>query len=102
MKRQLLARHRFKTALHQQREGQQNPNYQRLIADFKANAKWVYPTRLQNRDGIEPILVMSTQTGGRIPCTWYDQAEAAHHFVGLYGDNWREHIVAKRPIMPQF
>lgn len=104
MKEQLREHRSFQSALQRQRIVRQAPNYQYdgwqqddaqdrpLIVDFLANARWIFPPRLRNRNGVTPMMLMNPNTGARLPITWLDQVGAARHFVGIHRANWRLHV----------
>ncbi len=64
-----------------------------MIQDFLEHAEWFLFNRV--RDGTIPDLMLRKPNGGGyLPKKgiYDDRVGAAHHYIGLYGPDWRDHV----------
>lgn len=64
-----------------------------LIQDFIDHVEWYLPSRTKDRT--IPGLMLKAVSGGRfLPMKniYVDRVGAAHHYISLYGADWRAHV----------
>ncbi len=69
------------------------PEVRPLIQDFLEHAQWYLFHRVKDRT-IPGLMLMSANGHGYLPMKgiYEERVDAARHYIGLYGDDWRVHV----------
>ena len=70
-----------------------HPEMSPLIQDFIDHADWSLQTRVRDRE-LLGLMLRSTYGSRYLPKVgiYTDCVGGAYHYIGLYGDQWREHV----------
>jgi hypothetical protein len=70
-----------------------SPQDQPLIQDFLKHAQWYLFHKVQDRT-IIGLMSMKPNGDGYLPMKgiYEDRVGVAHHYIGIYGANWRDHV----------
>jgi hypothetical protein len=69
------------------------PEIRPLIQDFLEHAQWFLFYRVKDRT-IPGLMLKKPIGGGYLPMKgiYEDRVGGARHYIGLYGDDWRDHV----------